>query len=49
VRAVGRRPLERLRPQLGRIGIKPEDDLRLARRDELREPVGEGRRAVLGG
>ena len=34
---------QRLRPEAGRVGIEPQDDLGLAPGDDLREPVGERR------
>jgi len=32
-----------VRPELRRVGVEPEDDLRAAIGDEARQPVAEGR------
>jgi len=43
-RPVRRYPFQRLRPELGGVGVQAQDDLRLARLDEAGKPVGERRR-----
>ena len=47
-RSLGGRLLERLRPQPSRIGVEPEHDLRLARRDGGGQTVAEAPRLTCG-